>query len=454
MIEKTILSNLIFNDDYVRKVIPYIKPEYFFNRADQIIFGLVSGYIHQYNTLPPKTSLEIELNNLTNIDENGFKEANALLESLNPESLDMKWLVDHTENFCQDKAIYNSVASAIAILENKDNKAEKGMIPKLLQDALAVSFDTSIGHDYLEDWMARYKFYHTPEFKIPFDIELLNKITGGGVTRKTLTVLIGGIGFGKSLCMCHMASANLLIGKNVLYITLEMSEERIAERIDANLLDIPLTDLALLPEAMYAKKIAKVQEKTIGKLIIKEYPSTSAGADNFRHLIHELKIKKNFVPDIIYLDYLNLCKSSRVKFSGNLGLYTYIMSITQEIRGLAQEQDVPIITATQLNREGFKSSDPGMEHTSESFGTPAQADLQLAIVTNDEMAKDNQVMFKQLKNRYNDPNINNRFLVGCDRRKMRLFDVEESAQTLIGPEIVPVQSQSFEHFDPFSPKGL
>jgi archaellum biogenesis ATPase FlaH len=427
VLERTILANLLYNEEYLRKVLPYLKLEYFHNQNEALTFKLISSYLVKYNTIPSKSTLLVDLSQLqSGINENIFKDTSETIKSLNEDKQDLAWLLDNTEKFCQDKAIYNGIHKSIEILDDKSGKLAKGSIPTILSDALAVSFDTHIGHDYLEDWEQRYNFYHNTEEHIQFDIDILNKITDGGVTKKTLTILLGGVGFGKTLMQCHFAAANLVKGKNVLYITMEMSEEKISERIDANLLNIPLKDLKLLPKDLFEKKIAKIREKTIGKLVVKEYPPTSAGADNFRHLLNELRLKKKFTPDIVYIDYLNLCKSSRVKFSGDL--YTYIKTVAEEIRGLAVENNIPIISATQLNREGFTSSDPGMEHTSESFGLPATCDTMWVIVTTEELEALNQVLFKQIKNRYNDANSPRRFIIGCDRSKMRLYNVEGQAQ--------------------------
>lgn len=427
MIERTILSNLLYNEEYLRKVLPYIKLEYFHNQNEALVFKLIGDYLIKYNTVPSKQALVVDLSLLQNdINENIYKETDGVINALSQEPFDIQWLLDNTEKFCQDKAIYNGIHKSIEILDDKTGKLAKGSIPKILSDALAVSFDTHIGHDFLEEWEARYDYYHNTEEHIDFDIDILNKITNNGVTKKTLSILMGGVGFGKTLMQCHFAAANLVKGKNVLYITMEMAEEKIAERIDANLLNTKVNDLVLLPRDLYEKKIKKIKEKTVGKLVIKEYPPTTAGADNFRHLLNELRLKKKFIPDIIYIDYLNLCKSSRLKFSGDL--YTYVKTVAEEIRGLAVEFNLPIISATQLNRGGFTSSDPGMEHTSESFGLPATCDNMWVIITNEEMASLNQVMFKQIKNRYNDPNSPLRFIVGCDRSKMRLYNAEASAQ--------------------------
>lgn len=432
MLERIILNNLINSEEYVRKVLPYLEPEYFHNSAEQKIFLVINEFIQKYNKSPDITAVSVDLFNRADLNEHVIKDCQDIIANFQPDTshLDSQWLVDQTEKFCQDKAIENGLRKSIEILEDKEKgKLDRGSIPKILQDALAVSFDSHIGHDFLGDWEARYAFYHNVEEKIPFDLDILNEITNGGFSNKTLNVLMGGVGFGKSLVMCHMAAANMMKGKNVLYITMEMAEERIAERVDANLLNVDINQLVGVDKPRYEALLEKrVRAKTLGKLIIKEYPTALAGADNFRHLLNELRIKRNFTADIIYIDYLNICKSSRVKFSANLGLYLYVKFIAEELRGLAVEYDIPIVSATQLNREGFQNSDPGMEHSSESFGLPATTDILLGIVSNEELAKLNQLSFKQIKNRYADPNKNTRFIIGCDRSKMRLYNVENKAQ--------------------------
>ena len=429
-IETTILSNLVFNEEYGRKVIPFLKDEYFSDQKDRTIFKLITEYVNKYNAFPSKEALAIDLSNKDAISEDTFKQSKELISGLeyDPET-QIDWLLDQTEKFCQDKAIYNAIMASIGILDDSSGKTTKGAIPQILSDALAVSFDTHIGHDFLEDADSRYDFYRRKEERIPFDIDFFNKITQGGLPKKTLNIALAGTGVGKSLFMCHCASANLSKGYNVLYITLEMAEERIAERIDANLLDVSLDDLKLLPKEAYDKKIARVKGKTSGKLIVKEYPTACAGSANFRHLLNELKIKKNFVPAIIYIDYLNICMSSRIKHGANVNSYTLIKAIAEELRGLAVEFDVPIVSATQTTRSGYSNSDVGLEDTSESFGLPATADFMFALIKQSEaMADLNQIVVKQLKNRYGDPNINSKFIIGVDRGKMRLYDVEQSAQ--------------------------
>jgi replicative DNA helicase len=430
-IEKLIFSNLLYNEEYARKTIPFLKEEYFHDFADKTVFTLMHDYVEKYNNFPTKDALTIELANKS-LGEQTFKSAKEVIESLEPtetKSSNLDWLLDQTEKFCQEKAIYNGIMQSIQILDDKSGKSSKGSIPKILSDALGVSFDTSIGHDFLEDADSRFEFYHTKEVRIPFDLDYLNKITNGGLPRKTLNIALAGTGVGKSLFMCHCAAANMMAGMNVLYITMEMAEERIGERIDANLLDIALDDLKMMPKDVYDKKIAKLKGK--GKLIVKEYPTACAGSANFRHLLNELKIKKNFTPDIIYIDYLNICMSSRIKHGANVNSYTLVKAIAEELRGLAVEFNVPIVSATQTTRSGYSNSDVGLEDTSESFGLPATADFMFALITSEQLHSLNQIMIKQLKNRYNDPGVNTKFVVGVDRSKMRLYNVEGSAQTLI-----------------------
>jgi len=436
-IEQLIFSNLLTNEDYGRKVIPFLKEEYFQDYSDKLTFNIVDEYIKKYNTFPTKEALIIDLSNRDGINDDVFKKTRDRISELNSdEKTEIQWLLDQTEKFCQEKAIYNAIMSSIQILDDKSGQTSKGSIPQVLTDALAVSFDTHIGHDFLEDSDARFEFYHKKESKIPFDLHYFNEITGGGIPNKTLNIALAGTGVGKSLLMCHFAAANLIKGYNVLYITMEMAEERIAERIDANLLDISLDQLQSIPLQSYKSKIEKIMAKTTGKLIVKEYPTACAGSANFRHLLNELKIKKNFKPDIIYIDYLNICMSSRMKYGANINSYTYIKAIAEELRGLAVEFNVPIFSATQTTRSGYSSSDLGLEDTSESFGLPATADFMFGLQTSEEMESRNQILVKQLKNRYNDPGSNRRFFLGIDRGKMRLYDVEQSAQEdlLDGPK--------------------
>ena len=429
-IENAIFGNLVYNEEYARKCIPFLKEEYFSTQDQKALFRLIKGYVDKYNSFPTKEVMAIDLSNTEGINEDTFKNCKELISGLtHDKATKIDWLLDQTEKFCQDKAIYNAIMASIGILDDSTGKTSKGAIPQILIDALAVSFDTHIGHDFLEDADTRYDFYHRKEERIPFDLDFFNKITQGGLPKKTLNIALAGTGVGKSLFMCHCAAANLIKGYNVLYITLEMAEERIAERIDANLLDVTLDDLKLLPKDVYDKKIARVRGKTNHKLIVKEYPTACAGSANFRHLLNELKIKKNFMPDVIYIDYLNICMSSRIKHGANVNSYTLIKAIAEELRGLAVEFNVPIVSATQTTRSGYSNSDVGLEDTSESFGLPATADFMFALIKqSEELADLNQIVVKQLKNRYGDPNLNSRFIVGVDRSKMRLYDVENSAQ--------------------------
>lgn len=428
MVESLILSNLIFNEGYGRKVIPFLKVEYFSNKNDRIVFNLINNYVNKYNSFPNVTALSIEIEQLININEDENKSLQLYVTSMEDQPVDLDWLVDQTEDHCKDKAIFNAISNSIKILDDKAGSTSKGAIPSLLEEALAVSFDTHIGHDFFDDAEERYEFYHRREERVPFDIEYLNKITKGGLPRKTLNVVLAGTGVGKSLFMCHCAAANLTAGKNVLYITMEMAEERIAERIDANLMNINLDQLAFMPRDTFQAKVQRMSEKVKGKLKIKEYPTGSAGAANFRHLLNELRLKKKFKPDIIYVDYLNICCSSRMKQGVTINSYTYIKAIAEEIRGLAVEFNVPIVSATQTTRSGFTSSDIGLEDTSESFGLPATVDFMIAMMSSEELEGLNQIMFKQLKNRYADPTFMKRFVVGIDKAKMRLFNAEQSAQ--------------------------
>ena len=433
-LENTILRNLLTNEKYTRKVLPFLKESYFTQDAEKIVFEQIRSYVDKYNNIPTKEALVIDLGDKKGITEEEFNSSSNLLNQVleNQEETDNDWLLDSTERFCQDKAVYNAVMESIQILDetaksNKDNK-DKGAIPEILTDALAINFDTHIGHDYLDDSDSRYDFYHKKEERTPFDLEYFNRITKNGIPNKTLNVALAGTGVGKSLFMCHMAGACLSQGNNVLYITLEMAEERIAERIDANLLNTALDDLRKLPKTLFNNKIEKLRKKIEGKLIIKEYPTASANCSHFKALLGELKIKKNFVPKIIFIDYLNLCTSSRFRQGGNFNSYSYIKSIAEEMRGMAVEHNLPIMTATQVNRQGFVSTDIGLEDTSESFGLPATADFMFALMTTEKLEQLNQIKVKQLKNRYNDPTYHRNFIVGIDRSKMKLYDVEEEAQ--------------------------
>jgi replicative DNA helicase len=428
-IEQTILSSLVFNEEYTRKVLPYLKPEYFQNEGERKTFDLFCEYMEKYNRLPTIEALTIDLQKqVENINEHVYKTSVAAIEELHQKDYDEQWLLDSTEQFCQEKAVYHGIMQSLEIIDDKTGKKSRGMIPQILTNALAVSFDTNIGHDWTEDFEARYLAYHAEHLHIPFHIDLLNKITKGGVVPKTLNCFLAPTGVGKSLVMCDLAAQQLKAGYNVLYITLEMSEEKIGERIDANLLDVTIDDLLLLPKEAYLKKINRVREQTKHKLIIKEYPTAGGGATHFRHLLHELKIKKNFVPDIVYIDYINICMSSRLRLGSSINSYLYIKSIAEELRGLAVEANIPIVTATQTNREGAGDSDFDMTSTSESFGLPMTLDLMIAIRTSEELAALGQYRFTQLKNRYSDVNIFKRFDVGVNYAKMQLYDIEEYAQ--------------------------
>ena len=428
-IENTVLAALLYNEEYARKTLPFIQEEYFANQKDRLIFKLISQYVGKYNNLPSLEAIVIDLSNKQGVNESLFKETLSEIKDLKSDKgTELQWLLDQTEKWCQDRAIYNAIMSSIQVLDDKNGQTTKGAIPQILSDALSVSFDTHIGHDFMEDALARYEFYHTKEVRVPFDLDLFNKVTQGGLPKKTLNVCLAGTGVGKSLFMCHCASANLMSGLNVLYITMEMAEERISERVDANLLDVPLDQLKVIPKDIYERKLNKVKEKSHGKLIVKEYPTASAGAAHFRHLLNELKLKKKFVPDIIYIDYINICSSSRIKHGANVNSYTYIKAIAEELRGLAVEFNVPIVTATQTTRSGYSSSDLGLEDTSESFGLPATADFMFGLSTSEKLDSLSQILVKQLKNRYGDPGSNRRFIVGIDRSKMRLYDCEQSAQ--------------------------
>jgi replicative DNA helicase len=430
-LEQTILKHLIYSEDYLRKVLPFLKSDYFNDRTEKAIFNEITSFTNSYNVPPTIEAIGLAIKDLRTVTDDEVEMCETYLkeiEASSKEQSQIQWLVDKTEKFCQEKAIYNAVLGSISILDGKDKVHEKGQIPKILSDALAVSFDTSVGHDYLENSDERYEFYHRHEERIPFDLEYFNKITKGGLPAKTLNIALAGTGVGKSLFMCHVAAGAMSQGRNVLYITMEMAEEKIAERIDANLLNVALDDLMALPKDTYDKKVAKVKAKTTGKLIIKEYPTASASATHFRALLNELNLKKSFRPDIIFIDYLNICCSSRIKAGSNVNSYTYVKSIAEELRGLAVEYGVPIVSATQTTRSGYTSSDPGLEDTSESFGLPATADLMFALITSEELEELGQIMVKQLKNRYNDPSYYKRFTIGVDRSKMKLYDVDQSGQ--------------------------
>jgi len=428
-IERTALRNLIHNEQYCRKVLPFIKEEYFSDRLEKVLFSEIYKFVNKYNNLPTKESLSIEINSNKNINEDEYKKVTDILSTLNPEPVNLDWLVDTTEKFCKERSVHNAILSGIQIIDGKDKRHTPEYLPELLSSALGVSFDQKVGHDYLLESKERYDFYKKKEERLELDLEYFNKITRGGIPSKTLNICLAGTGVGKTMFMTHLASSVLLQGKNVLYITLEMAEERIAERIDANLLNVGMSDLEELPYSMYETKINKLQSKTTGQLIIKEYPTATAHTGHFKNLISELALKKSFKPDIVFVDYLNICASSRFKSGANVNSYTYIKAIAEELRGLAVEHDIPIFSATQTTRGGFVSSDVGLEDTSESFGLPATADFMFALISSEELEEKNQIMIKQLKNRYNDPTVNRKFIVGVDRSKMRLYDVEQNAQT-------------------------
>jgi len=427
-IERTTLSNLVYNEPYARKVLPFIKPEYFSDRHERVVFEEINLFMEKYGNQPTKEALSIELDNRKDLNEDEFKSVQQIVETLSNAQVDMQWLVDTTEKFCKDKAVYNAILNGIQIIEGKDKQHTAEAIPSILSEALAVAFDQNVGHDYVENGEERYEFYHKKEEKLEFDLDYFNKITKGGLPQKTLNIALAGTGVGKSLFMCHMAASTLMQGKNVLYITMEMAEERIAERIDANLMNITMDDLHELPKKMFTDRLSKIQTKTNGKLIIKEYPTASAHTGHFRSLLKELALKKSFRPDIIFIDYLNICASSRFKGNANVGSYFYIKAIAEELRGLAVENNVPIMSATQTTRGGYANSDIGLEDTSESFGLPATADLMFALISTEDLESLNQIMVKQLKNRYNDPGLNKRFVVGIDRARMKLYDCEQEAQ--------------------------
>lgn len=430
-LEQTILRNLIRNEDYLRKVLPFLKLEYFNDKTERVIYEEINKFTETYNSTPTIEAIGLAIKERRNLSDEELEKSESYLHeiaSFKDEESKVQWLTDKTEKFCQERAIYNAVLGSISILDGKDKSNDKGAIPKILSDALAVSFDSSVGHDYLENSDERYDFYHRKEERIPFDLEYFNKITKGGLPAKTLNIALAGTGVGKSLFMCHVAAGAMAQGKNVLYITLEMAEEKIAERIDANLLNVSIDALMELPRDMYERKVKRVKDMTTGKLIIKEYPTASASATHFRTLLNELNLKRSFVPDIIFIDYLNICCSSRIKVSANINSYTYVKSIAEELRGLAVEFGVPIVSATQTTRSGFTSSDPGLEDTSESFGLPATADLMFALISSEELEALGQMMVKQLKNRYSDPTAHKRFVIGVDRSRMKLYDVEQGAQ--------------------------
>ena len=443
-IETTILSSLLYNEEYTRKVIPFIRQEYFSDHTERTIFKTINDYVEKYNNNPSIESLNIDIQKAV-LNEDQHKTIQGYLSELSSSESDFQWLVDETEKWCKDRAIYNAIFSGIQIIDGKSKDQTPEAIPDILSNALAVSFDTQVGHDYIEQSSERFDFYHTVEEKIPFDLEFFNKITKGGMPNKTLNIVLAGTGVGKSLFMCHVAAASLMQSKNVLYITLEMADKKIAERIDANLMNISLDDLHDLPKRMFTDKIGKIQKKTRGHLIVKEYPTASAHCGHFRALFNELALKKSFRPDIVFVDYLNICSSSRFKMGASINSYSYIKSIAEEMRGLAVEFNIPIMSATQTTRSGFVSTDIGLEDTSESFGLPATADLMFAIISTEELEKLNQMLVKQLKNRYNDLTINKRFIIGIDRAKMKLYNVSQNAQD----DLVDAGQEAATVFDKF-----
>ena len=429
-VETLILKNLLLTEEYPRKVLPFIKQEYFEDRTDQVLFDITHKYFVKYSAVPTVEALTIEVGKIPSLSDDQFKQITQTLESFDKETTELDWLIDTTEKWCQDRAIYLALMESIKIADGNDQKKSPDAIPSILSDALGVSFDNHIGHDYIDDYEERYDSYHRVETKVPFDLDFFNKITKGGLPSKTLNIALAGTGVGKSLFMCHVASSVLLQGRNVLYITMEMAEEKIAERIDANLLNVDIQTLAQLPKVMFENKITALSQKTQGKLIVKEYPTASAHAGHFRALLNDLALKKSFRPEIIFVDYLNICTSQRFR-NASVNSYTMVKSIAEELRGLAVEFNVPIVSATQTTRSGYGSSDVDLTDTSESFGLPATADLMFALISTEELEEQNQIMVKQLKNRYYDPTLNKRFVVGIDRAKMRLYNVEQEAQNNI-----------------------
>ena len=446
-VEQLVIKNLLLDEEYVRKAMPFIKSEYFAEFIGKKLFEVVSKYFTEYSAIPTKEALVIEVGQLDGISDDQHNDILKSISNIDTDKSEFEWILDTTEKWCQERALYLALMSSIKIAEGNDEQRAAGAIPTILSEALAVTFDNHIGHDYLEDYEERYEFYHQKEEKLPFDLEFFNRITKGGLPNKTLNIALAGTGVGKSLFMCHCAASALLQNKNVLYITLEMAEEKIAERIDSNLLNCDIQNITELPKIMFENKVTNIAKKTQGSLVIKEYPTASAHVGHFRSLLNDLALKKSFRPDIIYIDYLNICASSRYSKLGNVNSYSYIKAIAEELRGLAVETNVPIVSATQTTRSGYGSSDVDLTDTSESFGLPATADLMFALISTEELEEINQIMVKQLKNRYNDPTINKRFVVGIDRAKMRLYDVEQSAQQGITDanqdiEIVPKEDLS------------
>ena len=427
-IEFLVLKNLVHNEQYLRKVLPFLKEEYFEDTKYKVIFDEISSFVTEYNEVPTREILSIEVEKRKDINEDSFKQISQVISYLEDDVVEFEWLVNTTEKWCRDRAIYLALVESIGIADGGDSKKAPDAIPSILSDALAVSFDNHVGHDYLEDYEQRYESYHKKEDRIEFDLDYFNKITKGGLPNKTLNIALAGTGVGKSLFMCHVASSVLLQGRNVLYITMEMAEERIAERIDANLLNVNIQEIIDLPKQMFETKVTNLAQKTQGQLIIKEYPTASAHSGHFKSLLNELALKKSFRPDIIFIDYLNICASSRYRGNSTVNSYSYIKAIAEELRGLAVEANVPIVSATQTTRSGYGSSDVDLTDTSESFGLPATADLMFALISTEELEGLGQILVKQLKNRYNDPTIHKRFVVGIDRAKMRLYDCEQSAQ--------------------------
>jgi replicative DNA helicase len=427
-IEQTILNNLVFDEEYTRTVLPFLSKRYFSERYEAIVFEEINKFFLEYNKTITPEILSIEVTKRKDITAGEEKQVEELLSSIRQSDTNKDWLLHETESFCKKKAVYNAILDSIGIIEGRDKTFQEDAIPSLLSDALGVSFDNNVGHNYLSDSDSRFEFYHKVEEKIKFDIDLLNKITKGGLSKKTLNIVLAGTGVGKSLFMCHCASANLIDSKNVLYITMEMAEEKIAERIDANLLNLSMDELSVVDKSIFDSRLDKIRKKSQGRLIIKEYPTAGAHAGHFRALLEELKMKQDFLPDIIYIDYLNICASQRLRANSNANSYTLVKSIAEELRGLAVEYSVPIVSATQVTRSGFNSSDVELTDTSESFGLPATADLMIALISTEELEELGQLMVKQLKNRYNDPSYFKRFVIGVDRSKMKLYELEASAQ--------------------------
>lgn len=446
-IETVVLQSLVNNEEYMRKVIPFLKRDYFTDNNEQKIFEHIKKFIDEYNTVPNKDALIVAVQNDKNLNEEQYKEIAEYILALDKTEHNKDWLLNETEKFCKDKALYNAILNSISIIDGRNKSLSTDGIPQLLQEALGVCFDNNVGHDYIDNAENRFDFYHTVESRIPFDLDYFNKITNGGLPNKTLNVVLAGTGVGKSLFMCHVAAATLSQGKNVLYITMEMAEERIAERIDANLMNLTLDQLKDLPKAMFENRIEKIKNKTNGKLIIKEYPTAGAHTSHFKALLSELQLKRQFKPDMIIVDYLNICASSRFKAGANINSYTLVKSIAEELRGLAVEEAVPILSATQTTRGGYGNTDVELTDTSESFGLPATVDLMFALIATEELDQLNQIMVKQLKNRYNDPTINKRFVVGIDRAKMKLYDLEKTAQKGLSDSGIKLDEKDLEQYE-------